>query len=143
MLQSEILNKHVNGLRMSARAAGLLAFCLLLTPVALSHHSFSAEFLPNQVRTVEGTVQQVWFKSPHVRYYVKVLLENGEGVVWDSRGLSPSILLRRGWNKSTINVGDRVKVTGNLGRDGRKLLYIINIEMADGTVHGKPYAGAR
>ena len=39
----------------------------------------------------------------------------------------------RGWTPDTIKEGDQVKVHGHLGRDGRKLLSLISIELADGT----------
>ena len=116
---------------------------LLVTCFAASagnaHHSFSAEFLVDEVRTLEGTVEQVWFKNPHVRYYVNVPGDDGAVVKWDVRGSSPSLLVRKGWNKSTIRAGDAVTVTGYLGRDDRKLLFIINVELEDGTVLGNPY----
>jgi hypothetical protein len=106
---------------------------------ALAHHSFSAEFLAEEIGTIEGTVTQVWFKNPHVRYYIDVASAHGEIVKWDTRGSSPSLLVRRGWNKNSIKIGDKVSVTGHLGHDGRKLMSIINIVLEDGTMLGKPY----
>ena len=115
------------------------AIILSVSAVATAHHSFSAEFLADEIQTIEGTVEQVWFKNPHVRYYINVADENDVVVKWDVRGSSPSLLVRKGWNKKTINVGDTVKITGYLGRDGRKLMFIINAELEDGTVLGNPY----
>ena len=119
-----------------------LAIALLLllgSGAATAHHSFAAEFLADEVETIEGTVVQVWFKNPHVRYYVEVTDDAGEVTKWDTRGSSPSLLVRRGWNKNTIKIGDTVQVTGHMGRDGRKLLSIINVVLADGTMLGNPY----
>jgi hypothetical protein len=116
----------------------MLLTCLVIA-TANAHHSFAAEFLAEEIETIEGTVTQVWFKNPHVRYYVDVNNDGGEIVKWDTRGSSPSLLVRRGWNKSTIKIGDNVKITGHLGRDGRKLMSIINIVLEDGTMLGNPY----
>ena len=104
-----------------------------------AHHSFAAEFLGDQTKTIEGVVTEVWFRNPHVRYYVNVEDDNGETVSWDVRTSSPTILVRRGWNESTIREGDVVKVEGYLGRDGRKLLSLISIELPDGTMLGHSY----
>jgi len=47
--------------------------------------------------------------------------------------------VRKGWTPKTIQEGDRIKVHGHLGRDGRKLMSIISIELADGTKLGLEY----
>lgn len=104
-----------------------------------AHHSFAAEFLGDQTQTIEGTVTEVWFKNPHVRYYIQVENEAGEIESWDVRTSSPTLLVRRGWNRDTISEGDKVKIEGYLGRDGRKLMSLISIELADGTVLGQSY----
>jgi hypothetical protein len=124
------------------RITGALALVLVAFAPAASlqaHHSFAAEFLEDQTRTIEGVVTEIWFKNPHVRYYVDIVNEDGETESWDVRGSSPSILVRRGWTPETIKEGDRIKVHGHLGRDGRKLMSWIYIELADGTRLGSDY----
>ena len=106
---------------------------------AYAHHSFAAEFLEDQTRTIEGTVTEVWFKNPHVRYYIDITNDDGESESWDVRGSSPTILVRRGWTPKTIQEGDRIKVHGHLGRDGRKLMSWIYVELEDGTRLGSEY----
>lgn len=106
---------------------------------AYAHHSFAAEFLEDQTRTIEGTVTEVWFKNPHVRYYIDITNEDGERESWDVRGSSPTILVRRGWTPETIREGDHIKVHGHLGRDGRKLMSWIYVELDDGTRLGSEY----
>jgi hypothetical protein len=120
------------------RSILILYACLSATGTN-AHHSFAAEFLDDQTKTIEGVVTEVWFRNPHVRYYIEVEDENGETVSWDVRTSSPTILVRRGWNESTIREGDVVKVEGFLGRDGRRLLSLISIELPDGTVLGHSY----
>ena len=55
-----------------------LAAGMLLASVAYSHHSFTAEFVADKTATLKGTVTQVWFKNPHVRYLFVVENEEGE-----------------------------------------------------------------
>lgn len=115
------------------------AIASLLSTAASAHHSFAAEFLGDQTLTIEGTVSEVWFKNPHVRYYVVVDTEDGETQTWDVRTSNPSLLARRGWTRDTIKEGDKVTVEGFAGRDGRKLLSLISIQLPDGTVLGTEY----
>ena len=136
---TESLIKRLVG--MGRAAATIMLITAALTPSAnlSAHHSFAAEFLEDQTRTIEGVVTEVWFRNPHVRYYVDIRNGDGESESWDVRGSSPSILVRRGWTPETIKAGDRIKVHGHLGRDGRKLMSWIYIELADGTRLGSEY----
>ncbi len=105
-----------------------------MLPVAHGHHSFSAEFTAEKTATLTGTISQVWFKNPHVRYLIVIENVDGEEETWDARGSPVVWLARKGWNKNTIKVGDQVAMFGFLGRDGRKMLSIMTVTLADGTV---------
>ncbi len=111
-----------------------LTFGMLLASAAYSHHSFTAEFVADKTAKLKGTITQVWFRNPHVRYLMVVENEDGEEETWDARGSPVVWLARKGWKKDTIKVGDTVEMYGYLGRDGNKMLSIINITLADGTV---------
>ena len=107
---------------------------LLYGTGALAHHSYAAEFNSNNPQTIEGVVREVWFKNPHVRYYVTVTAEDGTETVWDARGLSPVKLVRQGWMKKTIQVGDRIKLYGHVGHTNKTIMSILDITLEDGTV---------
>lgn len=111
-----------------------MAIGMLLAHGARGHHSFTAEFVADKTATLKGTVTQVWFKNPHVRYLFVVENEDGEEETWDARGSPVVWLARKGWKKDTIKVGDTVEMYGYLGRDGIKMLSIMTITLADGTV---------
>ena len=104
---------------------------------AHGHHSFAVEFTAEETATITGVVAKVWFRNPHVRYFINVTDSDGDIVRWDTRGSSPSLLVRKGWTKKTIVVGDTVTIKGHLGRDDKKLMSIINIVLADGTKLGR------
>lgn len=99
-----------------------------------AHHSYAAEFDANSPTTIEGVVKEVWFKNPHVRYYISVVDSDGVEVTWDARGLSPVKLVRQGWTKKTIQVGDRIKVFGHGGHSNKTILSILDITLEDGRV---------
>jgi len=113
---------------------GVAVVLALLSGRLLAHHSFAAEFVKEEA-SIEGVVKEVWFKNPHVRYYIEVTNDDGSTDVWDTRGSSPTALRRSGdWRVNTIKVGDHVIIDGYLGRDGRKLLSIRRVTLDDGTV---------
>ena len=99
-----------------------------------AHHSFTAEFVADKTATLSGTIKQVWFKNPHVRYLIVIKNEQGEEETWDARGSPVVWLARKGWTKDTVKVGDTVEMYGFLGRDGRKMLSIMTVTLEDGTV---------
>ena len=101
---------------------------------AVAHHSYAAEFDRDAPMTIEGEVVEVWFKSPHVRYYVKVTDEDGNDVIWDTRGLTPVKLVRNGWMKDTIQVGDRIRMHGHIGRTNKTIMSILDVWLPDGRV---------
>ena len=113
---------------------GMALALLTAAPNSLAHHSFTAEFDANQKATLSGKVTQVWFRNPHVRYLFAVENEAGEEEIWDARGSPVVWLARKGWNKDTIKVGDDIEIYGYLGIDGRKMISIMTITLADGTV---------
>jgi hypothetical protein len=119
---------------MKFRFISVIAACLLFSANANAHHSYAAEFDPEHPATIEGVVTEVWFKNPHVRYYIKVTDEDGNEVAWDTRGLAPVKLVRMGWTKSTIKVGDKVKLYGHVGRENPHIMSIIDITLPDGRV---------
>ena len=99
-----------------------------------AHHSYAAEFDRDSPQTIEGEVVEVWFRSPHVRYYVKVTDEDGNEVIWDTRGLTPVKLVRQGWMKDTIKVGDKVKIHGHVGHTNKTIMSILDVTLQDGRV---------
>ena len=103
-----------------------------------AHHSFAVEFTAEKTIEIEGVVSEIWFRNPHVRYYVDII-DNNEIISWDVRTSSPSLLVRKGWTKNTIQVGDKISIIGHPGRDGRKLLSVISIKLSDGSSLGQKY----
>lgn len=111
-----------------------LAIALMAWTPADAHHSFTAEFVADKTATLSGTIKQVWFKNPHVRYLIVIKNEQGEEETWDARGSPVVWLARKGWTKDTVKVGDTVEMYGFLGRDGRRMLSIMTVTLEDGTV---------
>ncbi len=106
-----------------AIGCGLISSSLPL----LAHHSFAAEYDSKKTITVHGIVQKVAWVNPHAYVWVDVKDETGKVVTYAFESLSPNALMRGGWSRTSLKVGDEVTVDGYLAKDGKPL--------ADGSIH--------
>ena len=88
---------------------------------ALAHHSFSAEFDANKRVTMTGTVTAVEWRNPHTWFYLDVKSDSGAVANWGLELASPNLLLRNGWTRSSMKVGDVVTVEAYLAKNGMNL----------------------
>src|SRR5215470_3323549 len=86
--------------------------CLAAAVPLFAHHSFAAEFDRAKTITLTGTVTKVEWANPHARFYIDVKDENGKVNNWDLELASPNGLMRRGWTRNSLKIGDVVTVTG-------------------------------
>jgi hypothetical protein len=77
---------------------------------AAAHHSFSVFNMQTEIE-ITGVVKEVQWTNPHIWIWVDVTNENGEVVTWGLEGMSPNFLARRGWERTTLEAGDEVRVS--------------------------------
>ena len=105
---------HSTLIKVVASAALIIAAALPMS----AHHSFSAEFDSNKQVTLEGKVVMMEWVNPHSWLHIDVTQPDGSVQRWKIEGGSPSVLLRKGWNRDSLPPGLKIKVVGFQAKDG-------------------------
>ena len=119
-------------MRSSLGLAVLVCTWLVWPASTHAHHSFAAEYDANKPVTLKGTVSKVEWTNPHARFYIDVKDDKGEVTNWNLELASPNVLVRNGWSRKSLNVGDEVTVEGSLAKDGSKMANARVVTMANG-----------
>ena len=105
----------MNG-RVLFAVVGLLALSVLAV-ASPGHHAFAPIFDAESPVNLTGIVTEAGWMNPHTWFYLDV--ENGAEVEnWGFEMGSPNALVRRGWSRDDLKVGDLVTVAGFRARDG-------------------------
>ena len=97
-------------------AAGLL---LLTARTVTAHHSFDAEYDTKKIANITGYVTKVDWANPHAFVFIDSKDESGTVRNYRVEMGPPYALVRGGWKRDTVKVGDKVTVEGAaLAKDG-------------------------
>jgi hypothetical protein len=102
---------------------------------AYAHHSFAAEYDASKAVTLTGTITKIEWTNPHIFLYMDVPdAKTGAAVNWTLEMGGPNALLRLGWKRDSLKVGDLVTVEGSQAKNGSPLVNAKSITM---TASGK------
>ena len=106
---------------MIASICRMLAITVVLAFAAkpvLAHHAFAAVFDAKQPIKLTGTVTKLEWQNPHTWFYIDVKDESGNVQNWGMEMGSPNLLIRAGWSRNSLKIGDVVTVEGFRSKDG-------------------------
>ena len=118
-------------IRSSVVLAVSVGSILAAVPV-VAHHSFAAEYDRNKPVTITGAVTKVEWINPHARFHMDVKDDSGKTVNWEIELGSPAGLIRRGWTRNSLKIGESVTVAGFLAKDGSSLVNSTTVTLSDG-----------
>ena len=124
---------------MKTRLAVLAAlFGLTAAMPLIAHHSFSAEFDGSKPIQLKGVVTKLEWANPHTFFYIDVKDAKGNTVNWACETNGPNGLIRAGWKRDSLKVGDQVTVDGYRAKDGSNMMDARLVKLPDGR---KVFAG--
>jgi hypothetical protein len=94
-----------------------LAGVAALSSAIQAHHSFAAAFDENKPVSVTGVIAEIRIENPHSWFFVNVTDAGGKVTRWGFEGNTPTSLLRAGYKRDAVKVGDRVTIKGSRARD--------------------------
>ena len=122
--------------RISIVAGAALTAAALATAVQ-AHHSFAVFFNADKdVVQISGTVKEFHFTNPHGIIEIIVPGKGKPDQDWKVETNSPSILMRRGWNRDIIKPGEVITIQGWPARDGTLYMRLKDAARADGSAIG-------
>ena len=106
--------RKTTGIMVASLGAGLL----MAGAAVQAHHAFAAEFDANLPISLSGVVTKIEWSNPHVWFFIDVTDESGAIANWGWEMGSPNGLMRQGWTRNSMAIGDVVSVEGSGAKDG-------------------------
>lgn len=98
-----------------------LGFAIVMVKPLIAHHSFDAEYDSKKVITITGYVTKLDWVNPHAYVFLDVKDEGGSTESYKVEMGPPYALVRGGWSKDTVKVGDKITIEGAAqAKDGSK-----------------------
>ena len=110
-------------------ALGALA---LLPRITTAHHSSALVYDRAKIIEAEGSITEVEWTNPHVRFKMRGTTPDGRERVWNIESNSVSIVSRFGLSADLVAVGNHVRIAGNPGRVRDDVMWVTNMLLPNG-----------
>ena len=123
-------------------AVGVVLLAIpLLAPLRLwAHHGGTSLYDMSKVVTAQAMVTDFQWTNPHVEIGLDAKDDKGNVKHWLLEASSPPVMVSRGWNRKSLQVGDAIKVTFNPAQRGGGVGRLIKLTKANGEELGRALA---
>jgi hypothetical protein len=108
------------------------AAAVLLTFGPLWAHHGNAAYDDKNPITIKGTVTEFDWVNPHAQIYLDVKDDKGSVVRWSVETYSPGKLVRAGWTKDIVKVGDQVSINLIPAKNGAPVGFLHKLVLPSG-----------
>jgi hypothetical protein len=115
------------------RCASIAFLATFLVSATYAHHSFNVFDMTTE-KVIVGEVVEFEWTNPHTWTWVNVTDKDGAATKWGLEGMSPNFLGRRGWDKNTLQPGDKVEIVIYPLKSGEPGGTFLRTTLPDGTV---------
>jgi len=91
---------------------------MCLATDTFAHHSFAAEFDAAKPVSLTGALTKLEWINPHARVHLDVAAPDGTKASWDCELGTPNDLMRGGWSRDLLKLGDTITVNGYAAKNG-------------------------
>jgi hypothetical protein len=113
------------------RIPAVVIAVLVSVAAALSaHHAWPVSY--EKLVTVKGTVVEFTWANPHPMMTLSVRTDDGRAEEWQIGGPALNRMEANGWNKTTVKAGDTLTGIGYQFADGKRVLRLERVVLADG-----------
>ncbi len=106
--------------------------CVLSVGGSLSAHHGGAAWDMKTTVTVKGKVTEFRFVNPHVQISVDAPDAAGKVVHWKCESADPAMLIRQGWTRDEVKVGDEITMVGHPAKTGVKIMVLDKLTLPTG-----------
>jgi hypothetical protein len=117
--------------KVSLALAAVLSLILVAIPIR-GHHSFAAQYDRNKPANLTGPVTKIEWINPHARFFMDVKEVDGKIVNWEIELGSTAGLLRRGWTRNSLKIGETVTVAGYKAKNGSNIANASTVTLSGG-----------
>jgi hypothetical protein len=111
----------------------LVAGLSLVTGPLVAHHGRGTTYDVTRQVTLQGTITEVSWRNPHIAIFIDVKDGNGDAVKWVIEHSNITTLVRQGYGRTTLKVGEEVTAIVNPGNGGATVGLCNKIILPDGT----------
>ncbi len=121
--------------RAVSRASVPISLFVLTFGIDASAHHSTGLFDGTTIATAEGRVTRFAWLSPHIYIFVQTTGTDDAAGEWRFESVPIPIMVRQGWTKDSLQVGDRVTAEGYpLRNSDEKYAWLRRVIKEDGTI---------
>ena len=83
---------------------------------------------------MDGTLVEVRWRNPHIYFVIDVPQANGESKLWEMEAGTIYVLERAGVKREMFEVGDQIRVGGNVSNQFQDKFWLTNVLLPEGRV---------